>query len=171
MICPKFLKTLTLALLTGSLSLTLHAQDGKLLRSSLNNGGSSGIQALRNHSCLVQQSIGQSGPIGPSSSGNYLLRQGFLQPMQGLKIKKQGSSSPLRVFPNPFQNRISLSLSDTLKGERLISLSDMYGRSVYSATVLKTGLLSIDLPYLAPGIYLLRVSAGTHHFSSLLIKE
>jgi hypothetical protein len=171
MCCPDFFKTITLSLLALILSLSLNAQDVSLLRSSLNTGGGSGAVSLRNRSCLVQQSIGQPGSIGLSSSGRYILRQGFLQPMQGLKVKKPAPSSPLQIYPNPFHSRINLRLPDTLTGELLISLNDMYGRLVYSTQESETGMLSIDLPALAPGLYLLRVNTGTHCNSSLLIKE
>ncbi|MFN8207858.1 MAG: T9SS type A sorting domain-containing protein [Bacteroidales bacterium] len=163
--------TSLLLLLLFLLPFSLTSQNLLLQRSSVNAGGGTQPARMQGKPLLVQQSIGQPGPVGLSFSGNHLLRQGFLQPMQGLKIKKSGPNSPLRVFPNPFHNGLSLSLPDTLTGERLISLSDMYGRMVFSSQEAESVMLTIDLSSLAPGLYLLRVSAGTQRFSSLLIKE
>lgn len=64
-------------------------------------------------------------------------------------------NSSLKVFPNPFTNSLSFSISDTSAYLTSLTLFDNAGR-VVSSTNYKNifpGVLTLDLPSLAPGVY------------------
>ena len=64
------------------------------------------------------------------------------------------TTPPQRIYPNPASDRLYIE-SETLDGE--ISLFDLSGQSVLSEPAGDTGLTTLDVSALSPGIYLLQI--------------
>jgi hypothetical protein len=158
---------LQLALLPHSLD----AQRLIKLRSVQNLAGSSVILATQTGNCLVEQSIGQHGLIGKVQAGPVLLRQGFIQPPQTILQLDESSSLPIHLAPNPFTSGITISLPEELGGELLLSILDMYGKTIYYSKQEVTPLIKLDLATLEPGIFILRIKTSTGCFVSKLVKK
>ncbi len=83
------------------------------------------------------------------------------------------SESPeLIVFPNPFTRSISFSISDKGVSETSLKIYDNTGRvvSVSEYRNIFPGVLTLELPGLAPGIYYYGLTNDTRFHSGVLIK-
>ena len=67
-------------------SQTVNSQALIKQRSTLSISGSSKTITSRGQQFYMQDIVGQSGAIGLSQRNNYLLRQGFIQPIKGSNI-------------------------------------------------------------------------------------
>lgn len=67
---------------------------------------------------------------------------------------EQGDASPLHVFPNPVQNRMTLSLPNS----GTVQITDLAGR-VWHQTTAAAGMYELDLSQWAKGLYILRFSS------------
>ena len=67
------------------------------------------------------------------------------------------ANSPLRVFPNPASNNITISLTDDMSSGTTISISALTGNVVYSAAV-TTNATTISIAQYPAGIYYLTVN-------------
>lgn len=67
-----------------------------------------------------------------------------------------------KVFPNPFTNYIDVTFTDVVNNTVAYQLYDVQGRLVYAGDSALEGAtaLRVPVPYLAPGIYYLRVKIG-----------
>lgn len=77
------------------------------------------------------------------------------------------------IFPNPFNERINISLKETPKSISEISLKDVLGRQVFSQkSQLNAGNNLISLPKIPTGLYMLHISnPETGQLTKKLIKE
>ncbi len=84
----------------------------------------------------------------------------------------QGEVSPLKVFPNPFTNSLSFSIEGTGVTESTLRLYDNSGRVVSSGEYrnIFPGVLTLELPWLAPGIYHYGLRNDSVTYSGTLIK-
>ncbi len=80
--------------------------------------------------------------------------------------------TPLKVFPNPFDNSITISLTEKSVAKTSVSLYDNTGRIVFTShyTNIFPGFLPIDLPRLAAGIYHYRIVNDAEVHRGTLIK-
>jgi hypothetical protein len=78
----------------------------------------------------------------------------------------------LTVFPNPFTSDISFRLTETGVAETSLMIYDNTGRVVFSSEYrnIFPGVLTLELPGLAPGIYHFGLRADTVFYSGTLIK-
>ena len=79
---------------------------------------------------IVSQTIGQISMIGNYSNRNLTVGQGFQQPIVGrLHIKGLNKEISLTIFPNPFENQITISYN----AQELVNVTifDMAGKLIY----------------------------------------
>lgn len=78
------------------------------------------------------------------------------------------SDNHVRVYPNPFTSHLSVQLKD-LEGNVSLSVQDLVGREVYHST-LSTKQTSIDLSFLEPGNYLIKIEGNGSMEVSTVVK-
>lgn len=83
------------------------------------------------------------------------------------------AKTELRIFPNPFTDRVRISRSGlSLGNELLLTVVAIDGRVRKTMTLPEgQGEVEIDCSALPKGIYVLRVSDGMHRFGAKLIKQ
>jgi phosphatidylserine/phosphatidylglycerophosphate/cardiolipin synthase-like enzyme/DNA/RNA endonuclease YhcR with UshA esterase domain len=87
-------------------------------------------------------------------------------------LPKEGGS--LRIYPNPSEGKASIVLGQPLTGSLRITAFDLSGRMVYENDVYAdgSGEISISLPTLNPGLYLIKLEAeGFSAGSRLMINR
>lgn len=81
----------------------------------------------------------------------------------------------IKVFPNPFENKLNIALQALPDAPVILTLTDMCGRIVYENKVTATGgssNLQVDLKdQYPPGLYLLTAKTGRQTYSARLMKE
>lgn len=80
--------------------------------------------------------------------------------------------TPLKVYPNPFTGSLSFSISGTGVTETTLRLYDNSGRVVSAGEYRNAfpGVLTLELPWLAPGIYHYGLEADSVIYSGTVIK-
>jgi hypothetical protein len=80
--------------------------------------------------------------------------------------------SGLNVFPNPFSSSISFSISEKSVASSSLTIYDHSGRVVYAALYrnIFPGVLTPELPALAPGIYHYSLVNDSLTYTGTLIK-
>ena len=83
----------------------------------------------------------------------------------------QFSPGPLKVYPNPFGSGFNLLIEDYLPPGSLVTVTDIYGRTVFSSTELTEGVSRIELDSSIPaGIYFVAVERGNERAVTRVIK-
>jgi len=72
--------------------------------------------------------------------------------------------SGLKAFPNPTEDKLTV----TSEGEVLISLSDVYGKELFSEKAFRSA--TINLSLYAPGVYLLQARQNGRTYSKKILK-
>jgi len=78
------------------------------------------------------------------------------------------------AYPNPFSDNFKISIETTVRETIYYSLTDIYGRNVFTKKFSPNGLLNeivIDANGLIEGVYLLQISQGDYTTSKRLIKS
>ena len=140
------------------------------LRSTLNAGGSSGIITANGRQYYLQQSTGQQSIIGISQKQGYLLRQGFIQPVNGQYNKTVLETLPAIIYPNPFSSHMSVTLPLAPDGHLYVTIYDLTGKIAFFQKYESAGELDLDLSSLPSSVYIIRVSTTTKYFYSRIIK-
>ncbi len=85
------------------------------------------------------------------------------------------SKPALNVYPNPFNTNVSIQVTADMDAKAIITIVDLYGKTVaeMAREVVKgDNMISVDsLQHLAPGVYFVKVNAGSSEMVSKLIKE
>lgn len=99
------------------------------------------------------------------SGGTSWLTQGFQQPdLISVGLWELPSSNvSISLYPNPFQNQLNFSVSGANTGRLYVEIFDIAGKTVlgrewYATDGIMTEDLKIDVGFLAPASYLVRVS-------------
>lgn len=150
---------------------TINAQEVKKLRSTVSAGGSSKTVTSQGKQYIVQQSIGQPGVIGLYQTNGFLLRQGFIQPLQGAKQGFSSKNLQMNISPNPFSTDITLSFADNIYDYLFVTLFDMVGNTVYFEKYGAAQKINLHAGDLASGPYILRVHTNKKYYVVKLIKE
>jgi hypothetical protein len=163
------MKNLLIILLCFPL-LSLAQSTPNLLRSTISNSGSS-IETINKK--LVQQSIGQSGPLGLQEVREYTIRQGFIQPAQLKLMIASSNVSDLSVdiYPNPTNNKITLSFDDLNTGKVKLCIYDQMGKLVMEDYKEWAAELSYSLIDLSFGNYYLKVNTSTKEYITQISKQ
>lgn len=149
----------------------VNAQKIFIQRSTLSVGGTSALLSKGGKQFLVQQSIGQGSVIDSYQANGFLLRQGFIQPINGLSKQTVTNSLLASVTPNPFSRDISIKFSERIFDKLFVTLSNLHGIIMYSYTFERSQELNLNLGSLSSGFYILKVSSGSKCFVSKVIKE
>lgn len=121
----------------------------------------------------MQQSIGQSSVINSYVANRYLLRQGFLQPLQlsGDRKNKKIKTLRAKISPNPFSTGVRVSFSVQLSGNVCCNLYNAYGKIVYSKTYPAAQDLNLDFGSIESGMYFITISNNNQQLTEKLIKQ
>ena len=150
---------------------TIKAQELQKLRSTVSASGSSKTVTSQGKQYIVQQSIGQPGVIGLYQTNGLILRQGFIQPLQGAKQGFSSKNLQMNISPNPFSTDITLSFADHIYDYLFVTLFDMVGNAVYFKKYGAVQEINLNPGDLASGPYILRVYTNRKHYVVKLIKE
>ncbi|GGD26109.1 T9SS type A sorting domain-containing protein [Hyunsoonleella pacifica] len=144
----------------------------RVVRSSVGIGGSSKTFQTSKGKYTISQSIGQASVIGTASTSGYYLRQGFQQPHSKIVIKTSKESSSLKalVFPNPFEERVTISFKETIKTKVIVEIHDVSGKLVYKSQFLPSKTIQLNLNSLSTGSYILKAHTDDKILNSKLIK-
>ena len=129
----------------------------RLHSSTTSAGGSSKTIWVGEATRLVQQSIGQSSVTGTRQSGAYFLRQGFIQPHYAKLLFEDDVPVNLSVFPNPFQDKITVSITGEPPATIRIEVTDLQGRSLLYRESNATSQTLLDIGSLSPGQYIMKI--------------
>ena len=108
-----------------------------LLNSTTSSSGSTSELILDGNNVIVQQSIGQSSPIGVALTSKAEVLQGFIQPSILSKILTPNVPQILKAsfFPNPFVNNLYLELDEIPSSNVTITAFDITRTVVYSESL------------------------------------
>ena len=161
--------------LTGSLNnhfLAKYYADGSLAwtKNIVGNNGSGlfSISVFAENSVLVSGRIVNeclafgSTTLSSANSNFFLALVGSDLPV-GIKPPVK-TTTLLTIFPNPATDRLFLHFNEPPANPFVCVLTDATGRVVFSDTFRGSKQVTIDLPVLAPGIYILSVKAGGQHY-------
>ncbi len=167
----KQLKLLFFILLVLLSFQTVNSQALIKLRSTVSNGGSSKIFISKGHNYYFQQSIGQSSVIGLSQDNNFLLRQGFIQPLKDSINPIPFEILKAIVSPNPFSENLTVSFAEDISDILYLTLYDLNGKIVYFNKYEANQELNLNLHSLAPAVYLIKVNTSTKCFYAKMIRD
>lgn len=144
-----------------------------IIRSTVGLAGSSSTVITSTGKYIVRQSIGQSSPIGISSKNGFSLRQGYQQPIiSTTKIRVPVNKElDATIYPNPFQQSVSVSFNEEIKNDILATIFDMNGKLIFSQQYPPSQLIKMPLSNLPIGFYVLKILSKGKQFKSKLIKE
>jgi hypothetical protein len=120
---------------------------------------------------IVSQTIGQTSVTGNYTNQYSKLGQGFQQPTMGrLLIKELNSAISSTIYPNPFENQITISYS--LQELVSITVFDMAGKLIYKNKLsFELGDRSIDVSNLKSGVYLIQLQSKSNTSYSKIVKR
>ncbi|WP_157805289.1 T9SS type A sorting domain-containing protein [Confluentibacter citreus] len=149
------------------------SSQSNLVRSTTGASGASEEIANEGNIYVIQQSIGQSSVIGTIGDGDYIFRQGFIQPDVLSKIMEKNIplNLQLSVYPNPFEEQISLVFNEDIKDDIHISVYNILGAQVYSKSYKSDQQIDIILGWLSSGEYIFKTIANRKQFISKIIKK
>ena len=74
-------------------------------------------------------------------------------------VKNPTGFSPIKIFPNPSNGKISIEVSASMEGQDF-SISNVNGKTTFNGK-LKEGVQILDLKHLKPGVYFLNIPQGS----------
>jgi hypothetical protein len=166
----KILKFLLIILFSCICTVPGIGQVSNKLRSTLSAGGSSGFITVNGRQYYLQQSTGQQSITGISQKQGYLLRQGFIQPVNGQYNKTVQETLPAIIFPNPFSSHMSVTLPVAPDGHLYVTIYDLTGKIAFFRKYVAAGKLDLDLSSLPSSVYIIRINTTTKYFYSRIIK-
>ncbi|WP_299114855.1 T9SS type A sorting domain-containing protein [uncultured Winogradskyella sp.] len=144
----------------------------RIISSNLGSSGSSQTIATTQGTYNVSQSIGQSSVIGTHSNGNYVLRQGYQQPLFNISIVTEVDYNlEAKVYPNPFNQQVTIDFTSPIKNDIMVLLNDVTGKLIYSNVYSAAQKIDLQFNNIQSGTYFLKVVSGSKHFNSKLIKS
>jgi hypothetical protein len=139
-------------------------------RSVLGAGGSSGIITVNGRQYYLQQTTGQQSITGISMNQGYLLRQGFIQPVEEEHKKLLKETMPAVIYPNPFSSHMNVSFTEEIAGPVYITIFSLDGKIAFLKKYETGSHIDIDLSSLPPSVYVLRLTTIKKSFDSRIIK-
>ena len=79
-------------------------------------------------------------------------------------------SEGVRLFPNPVSNRLSIKLNNNYK-DLSIEVFDITGTSILKRNAQNVEGFNVDFTALGSGLYILRIIADNHYYTSKVIKH
>ncbi|WP_111309045.1 T9SS type A sorting domain-containing protein [Confluentibacter sediminis] len=144
-----------------------------LVRSTTGASGSSEEIMHGGDTYIIQQSIGQSSVIGTTDNGTYIFRQGFIQPDVLSKIidKNVPLNLQITIYPNPFQERISLVFNENVTDDIHVTVFNILGALVFSKSYQPNQQIDLGLNWLSSGEYIIKTIANKKQFISKILKK
>jgi len=149
---------------------TGNGQEALKPRSTLSAGGSSGIITVSGRQYYLQQTTGQQSVTGISINQGYILRQGFLQPIEEDHKKFLKEPLPAVIYPNPFSSHLNLSFIKETAGPFYVTIYSTDGKISFLKKYETGRQIDIDLSSLPPSVYILRLTTAKKSFYSRVIK-
>lgn len=146
------------------------AQSPVKLRSTLSIGGSSKTIPAQGQNYSVRQSIGQSSVIDTYKAQGYMLRQGFIQPINGFSKSRTSQNLQATVSPNPFSENVIVSFTEAISDNLCVTLYDLFGQTVFSKQYPAAQELNLNFAYLPSGLFIIKINTSRKHFTAKLIK-
>ena len=120
---------------------------------------------------IVSQTIGQTSVTGNYSNRNLTVGQGFQQSKVGrLNIKGLNKETALTIFPNPFEDQITINYN----AQELVSVTifDMAGKLIYKNNLsFISQNNTIDVSFFSSGIYLVRLQSKLNTSYTKIVKR
>lgn len=134
---------------------------------------SQGVSKELPNGIYVSQTIGQQSIVGNTTKDGVTYTQGYQQSVWSEYISNNSVNSTTTVtYPNPFISTINFQFSQSIKETISIALYDVLGRLVYSGTKKAAeNILTIDLPELTTGEYLVRLTATNYTYYTQILKQ
>lgn len=144
-----------------------------LVRSTTGASGTSEEIAHGGSIYIIQQTVGQPSVIGTVSHDNYTFRQGFIQPDVFSKIVEKDMPLDLQlvIYPNPFDNQITLAFTEDIKNDIHISVFNILGARVFSKSYKSNQQIDVVLDWLSSGEYILKTVANQKQFIAKILKK
>ena len=134
---------------------------------------SQGKSTVLSSGLKISQTIGQQSSTGNYNSSQNIIIQGFQQSYWSKYIESNTTSNiSTLTYPNPFISSINFKFSNPIIDVIKITIFDVQGRQIiqiYKNAI--DNLLTIDLPQLAPNVYLVKLETFNYRFYSQIIKQ
>ena len=149
------------------------SQSNVLVRSTTGASGASKEITNGDQTYIIEQSIGQPSVIGTIYNGNYILRQGFIQPDILAKIvdKSVPLNLQMRVYPNPFAQQITLDFNEVVKDKVDVEIFNILGSQVFKSSYQSNQQITVKLDKLSSGEYFFKAIANHKQFLTKIIKR
>jgi hypothetical protein len=115
----------------------------------------------------IPQTFPPSGNIGPFPNMEAALQMVYTNYL--LSLPESETRLDFRVFPNPFKDEISFMWGNELSDSGALEVFNALGQQVYQCSTVS--LQSLQLSYLTPGMYFIKVSDGLRSGISKVIKK
>jgi hypothetical protein len=119
----------------------------------------------------VNYTVGQQSVTG-TSSGAYIIQQGFQQNNWSKIINKNNNSIQTTLFPNPFVEQITFTFSSSPGAKINAMVFDILGRLIHSEVVVnENNEIKLNLSRLSSAEYLIRLTSGNFEYAAKIIKQ
>ncbi len=126
---------------------------------------------VTNSGITVNYSVGQQSVTG-TSSGAYVVQQGFQQNNWSKIIKQNKNLIVTTLYPNPFVEQITFTFSSSPGTEVKVLIFDVLGRIVHSeVAVNENNEIKLNLSRLFSAEYLIRLLSENYEHSAKIIKN
>lgn len=126
---------------------------------------------VTNSGITVNYSVGQQSVTG-TSSGAYVVQQGFQQNNWSKIIKQNKNLIFTTLYPNPFVEQITFTFSSSPGTEVKVLIFDVLGRIVHSeVAVNENNEIKLNLSRLSSAEYLIRLLSENYEHSAKIIKN
>lgn len=126
---------------------------------------------VTNSGITVNYSVGQQSVTG-TSSGTYVVQQGFQQNNWSKLIKQNSNLITTTLFPNPFVEQITFTFSSSPGSKVKALVFDILGRLIHSETVNnENNEIKLNLSRLSSAEYLIRLTSSNYEYATTIIKE
>jgi hypothetical protein len=126
---------------------------------------------VTNSGYKVNYTIGQQSVTG-SSSGTYVVQQGFQQNNWSKIISNNSNSIQTTLFPNPFIEHITFTFSSSPGTKVNAMVFDVLGRLIHTEDVInENNEIKLNLSRLSSAEYLIRLSSGKYEYATKIIKQ
>lgn len=126
---------------------------------------------VTNSGYKVNYTVGQQSVAG-SSSGTYIIQQGFQQNNWSKIISNNSNSIQTTLFPNPFIEYITFTFSSSPGTKVNAMVFDVLGRLIHSEDlVYENNEIKLNLSRLSSAEYLIRLTSGKYEYATKIIKQ
>jgi hypothetical protein len=107
---------------------------------------------------------------GVDSGEYYIDDLSYVQQSAGIGMVENGANTA-RVFPNPAQNALFVTVQDPLSQQASVQLMDVTGQLVMVPTLISSRTLRFQVEGLAAGIYFVRITDGARRIVERVVKD